>query len=80
MMCVEDRDTNFRPHNNRTDNLFPVLLYIVPKSLQPGKHTHMNIHSALTGYLTSGPVPMKIFLDFSCCWLMFFFFFFAHSF
>lgn len=41
VMCVADGDTNFRPHNNRTDNLFPVLLYIVPGSLQPDRSTPM---------------------------------------
>lgn len=41
VMCVADGDTNFRPHNNRTDSLFPVLLYVVPGSLQLEKSTHI---------------------------------------
>lgn len=61
VMCAADRDTNFRPHNNSTDNLFPVLLYIVPRSLQPHK-THE--HSARGGHRTPG--RMNIFLDSSC--------------
>lgn len=55
MLCVADGDTNFRPHNNRTDNLFPVLLYIVPESPGRQRNTHIRCTSAQTGYLRSSP-------------------------
>lgn len=57
MLDVADGATNFRPHNNRADNLFPVLLYIVPRSVQPdkrGTHTHTHVQHTQISYLRSG--------------------------
>ncbi len=58
VMCVADGDTNFRPHNNRTDNLFPV--YIVLGSLQPDKSTHIyTLHFSSNWFLRIMPNPHK---------------------
>lgn len=58
VMCVADGDPNFRPHNNRTDNLFPV--YIVLGSLQPDKSTHTHtLHFSSNWLLRIMPNPHK---------------------
>lgn len=71
VMCVAD--ANFR-HNNRTDNLFPVLLYIVPRSLQPDKSTHVHFSSDWLLKISTNPhkdiFGFKLLLAYILCQLV----------
>lgn len=64
VMCAADGEANFRPHNNRTDSGFPVLLSIVPEVSGPSKQRRALGNQGLLGQVSKHQAfPLKIFLD-----------------
>lgn len=64
-MCAADGEANFRPHNNRTDSAFPVLLSIVPKVSGPSKQKRALGNQGSLGKVSKhqADLPLKIFWD-----------------